>query len=589
MLTALFLSRDDAARGEGRYVQLTTWMCVLFVGISALYIAGYIIAGEPGPIGAILLVIFAALGALVLNLRGRSLIARHLLLASSNLCILVFSAWLGPGTFVHLTFLALMSNTILLFPPQAWRHIALALVQPLIYLLILRRLPAPIPIFGHAPPSMVVAASTFASVLLTGVMLLATLVAFSRAIMRSDRLAEEALSRLDREMSLVKLLQDVAIIANNAVELEKAVNAAMQRVLRLSGWRLGRFLPFDDVAMRSCSFERDVVEFSRSTWQSAATSTGWCERCRSALHAPGDMLIGVPVLVGREVAGMMQFASPGPTPPSMEMLSNLDNIGRQLGMVEERRRAQRSVSESHIKMIAAAKMATLGEMAGGIAHEINNPLSVIQGYLARIRKVQSMYSGPDAVERTDEAVESINGTIMRITKIVNGLRAFARDSTNDPFEPVTIQRLVQDTLALSAERFRNKGVILEIEAVPQGLTVECRSSQISQVLMNLLNNSMDAVLEVPDRSARRVRIGAVDAGEDVEIFVVDNGPGIPEQLREKVMQPFFTTKPVGQGTGLGLSISKGIVESHNGGLAFSSQPGVTEFRVRLPKEQTLEP
>ena len=297
------------------------------------------------------------------------------------------------------------------------------------------------------------------------------------------------------------------------------------------------------------------------------------------------MLIGVPVPVGREVTGMMLFASVGPRPPSPEMLSNLDNIGRQLGMVEERRRAQRLVSESHIKMIAAAKMATLGEMAGGIAHEINNPLAVIQGYLARIQKVQSLYGGVEAVEHTDDAIKSIDETILRITRIVNGLRAFARDSTGDPFEPVEIHRLVQDTLALSAERFRNKGVVLEIEPLPRGLSVECRSSQISQVLMNLLNNAMDAVLGVPQRSARRVRIGAVDGGTMVDVVVSDSGPGIPDELREKVMQPFFTTKPVGEGTGLGLSISKGIVESHHGTLDFTSSPGATAFRIRLPKEQ----
>lgn len=586
-LRPLFSLRDEAVRGKGRYIQLTNWLGCISVAVSSLYVIAYVIAGHTRPMWVVVAMAVAAGCSVALNVRGYHFTARHLLLVANNLCIFTFGLWLGQASGVYLTYYSTMAYTLLLFPPTAWRHIVAAVLQPLLLLVALHYFDTPVAIFGYDAPATLIHDSNVASVLLTAVLLLATVFVFSKGILSSERLAEEALGRLDREMCLVKLLQDVAIIANNAVEFDKAVQAAMQRVMELSGWQLGRFLPYDARRWRACAFEHDVAAFSRSTWQANASTDKWCEPCRDALSSVDSLLIGVPVLVGSEVAGMMQFISPGIVPPSAEMLNNLDNIGRQLGMVEERLRAQSSVNDSHIKMIAAAKMATLGEMAGGIAHEINNPLSVIQGYLARIKKFQTLYSGAEAIEHTDEAVESINTTIMRITRIVKGLRAFARDSTNDPFEPVKVQRLVQDTLSLSAERFRSKGVELEVETLPQDLMIDCRSSQISQVLMNLLNNAMDAVLEVPARGTRRVRIGAVDAGASVEVVVSDNGPGIPDGLREKVMQPFFTTKPVGQGTGLGLSISKGIVESHNGTLDFSSRPGQTAFRVRLPKEQTL--
>ena len=111
--------------------------------------------------------------------------------------------------------------------------------------------------------------------------------------------------------------------------------------------------------------------------------------------------------------------------------------------------------------------------------------------------------------------------------------------------------------------------------------MDCRPTQISQVLLNLLNNAYDAVIGQPEK---RIELHIDDSDDELVLGVSDSGPGIPAEICQKILEPFFTTKPVGQGTGLGLSISKGLVESHGGSIEFESKIGVgTHFSVRLPK------
>jgi C4-dicarboxylate-specific signal transduction histidine kinase len=129
-------------------------------------------------------------------------------------------------------------------------------------------------------------------------------------------------------------------------------------------------------------------------------------------------------------------------------------------------------------------------------------------------------------------------------------------------------------------RFKNHGTELLIDEIPENLSIECQSTQISQVLLNLLNNAFDAVQGLDSKS---VRITIRDLGDRAEIRVADSGPGIPPEIAKKILEPFFTTKEVGKGTGLGLSISLGIVKSHAGTLILDSTKSHTEFVVTLPK------
>lgn len=248
--------------------------------------------------------------------------------------------------------------------------------------------------------------------------------------------------------------------------------------------------------------------------------------------------------------------------------------------ITEQKKIEEMLEEQQARAHASSKLSALGEMAGGIAHEINNPLAIIQGQATQLKEMVESHKWER--EWMEEAAASIEKTSRRIAKIVKGLRAFARDGSADPFQPTPVKALVEETLDFCRERFKHHAVALLVDPIDPDLTMECRSVQISQVLLNLLNNAYDAVENRPERW---IRIQVRDAGSFVEIAVVDSGPGIPLSLQEKLMRPFFTTKEIGKGTGVGLSISRGIVESHGGTLQYDAGPPNTRFVALLPKEQ----
>ena len=238
-------------------------------------------------------------------------------------------------------------------------------------------------------------------------------------------------------------------------------------------------------------------------------------------------------------------------------------------------------AEQKVRSETSAKMASLGEMSSGIAHEINNPLAIIKGKAQSIRRmIQKELMDP---EQMTKSLDSIDKTVDRIAKIIQGLRAFARDGSQDAFQPQTVRSIVEDTLSLCQNRFSNKGIELRIQEIKADLVIECRATEIAQVLLNLLGNAFDAIETL---SEKWVSVSAYDVGDWIEIRVTDSGHGIPLELHEKVLQPFFTTKEVGKGTGLGLSISSGIVKAHHGAIEIDSSGPNTTFVVRLPKKQT---
>ena len=228
------------------------------------------------------------------------------------------------------------------------------------------------------------------------------------------------------------------------------------------------------------------------------------------------------------------------------------------------------------EILQQSRLASLGEMAAGVAHEINNPLAIIQGRLGQL--VRTLETPILERSRLKNGLTSLQKNVDRIASIVKGLRLFSRDSQRDPMVVASVARIVEDTLSLCAERFRHKSVELRVEVDTQ-LHLECRPTEISQVLMNLLNNSLDAV---ENSSEKWVRIEAQRMDKYIAISVLDSGPGIPPERVPQLMQPFFTTKELGKGTGLGLSISKGIVEAHGGLLRYDDKSKQTKFIITLP-------
>lgn len=227
-------------------------------------------------------------------------------------------------------------------------------------------------------------------------------------------------------------------------------------------------------------------------------------------------------------------------------------------------------------------MASLGEMSAGVSHEINNPLTIIHG--SSFHALQKVQKGKLNTNEVESDLHCIIQNCDRIARIVRGLRAFSRNAEHEPFTPTPISVIIEDVLDLAKERFRNNQIELIIELEYAEL-IDCRSIQIAQVLMNLLNNSYDAVYGRPNAKVKIRCAQSAQADDRVQIEVSDTGPGIPFENQQKIMDPFFTTKDVGKGTGLGLSISKGIVESHFGQLSLDSQAKLTTFIIELPKKQ----
>lgn len=234
---------------------------------------------------------------------------------------------------------------------------------------------------------------------------------------------------------------------------------------------------------------------------------------------------------------------------------------------------------AEMSLITASKMASLGEMAAGIAHEINNPLTIISGKTSRLEHL--INKGKFDADQFISELKVINDTSMRIAKIVRGLKTYSRAGEEDPFETILLEQIISETTGLCAERFSSGGVELKIQT-PPNLQIQCRAVQISQVLLNLLNNSFDAIEKMKDPW---VRVDFEFANEILKIIVTDCGGGIPPHIAQKLMQPFFTTKTVGKGTGLGLSLSKSFIEKHNGKFWLDQDCPNTRFVIELPLKQ----
>lgn len=262
---------------------------------------------------------------------------------------------------------------------------------------------------------------------------------------------------------------------------------------------------------------------------------------------------------------------------SVTLIRNSDGTPRffisQIQDMTELKKTQKSLQ-------ANSKMVALGEMAAGIAHEINNPLTIIS---LHSRALEQLVQAPE-LDRpmVNHFTAKINDTIKRISSIVSSLRKFSSDSSKvDSFEVTSLDSIFEDALGLCTEKFRAAGVKFTLDISP-GIELECNPLDLSQVLINLINNSFFAV---KDSEIKEISIAAHEIDGIVSISVMDSGPGILKEHREKVLDPFFSTKPIGQGTGLGLSISNSIVQLHDGILYLDEECERTNFVVKLPLRQ----
>ncbi|KIG19622.1 Sensor histidine kinase [Enhygromyxa salina] len=249
--------------------------------------------------------------------------------------------------------------------------------------------------------------------------------------------------------------------------------------------------------------------------------------------------------------------------------------------------ARREAEASHAKLEAVLRqqqrLESIGTLASGVAHEINNPVQGIMNYAELIA------SAEDVSDMTREFAEEIGHESQRVATIVRNLLAFSRQEGDRAATPAKLADVVEGTLSLIRTVLRKDQIALHIE-IPDTLpTVDCRVQQIQQVIMNLVTNARDAVSgRWPDyHEKRRIEILGSAFQRDgqgwVRLTVTDTGGGVPEDVVARIFDPFFTTKGRDQGTGLGLAVSHGIVAEHGGELRLENEPGVSaSFHLELP-------
>lgn len=256
----------------------------------------------------------------------------------------------------------------------------------------------------------------------------------------------------------------------------------------------------------------------------------------------------------------------------MAAKEELNELNREL----EQRVAVKTSEVEHSMKVAfrAEKMASVGQLAAGVAHEINNPLGVILGFAqAALRR-----RGEDATLALP--LQSIEREALRCKTLVQNLLSFSRHGVPS-FVAVDLRKAVEAALPLVVAQARVRSVTVRLEAGGEGLCIEGDFGQIQQVIINLSTNAIDAMPEGGSLTVRLTRDEAAPGYARIEIQ--DTGGGIPEDVRARIFDPFFTTKPPGQGTGLGLSLVHEIIMRHSGKIDFDSVPGKgTVFRVLFP-------
>ncbi|MCM2280704.1 MAG: ATP-binding protein [Bdellovibrionaceae bacterium] len=246
------------------------------------------------------------------------------------------------------------------------------------------------------------------------------------------------------------------------------------------------------------------------------------------------------------------------------------------------------------QLAANAKMVALGELAGGVAHEINNPLTIISAKAAELKRLHKR--GQLTPELLAEIAGKIESTSMRVADVIKSLKSLSRRDNALMRHKVTFEQIFDDIRNLTQEKF-SKGIDLRLPDWPNQFGAEMHYTQITQLFVILLNNAADAlhgegVLNNPASDAAKEKWIEIDFMEDedsVFIYVTDSGPGIPLRIRGKIFDPFFTTKPAGRGTGLGLSLAQGIVLRHGGNIRLDTLHAHTRFVVQLPKRQNQAP
>jgi signal transduction histidine kinase len=238
-------------------------------------------------------------------------------------------------------------------------------------------------------------------------------------------------------------------------------------------------------------------------------------------------------------------------------------------------RSSKIIQEQNIINFHNSRLSSLGEMTSSIAHEINNPLTIVIGNIQSIIKRH-----PEINEELKENLSKTLSAAERINKIIKSMKLFSNRNDDQQMKYYSIQSIIESGYNLYSERAKHLGIDINVH-IHHDCEVKCNQVQISQIFINLINNAIDAVDGLEEKE-KYVSIIVFKRENELVINIENGGPKISQVMTDKIFQPFFTSKPIGKGTGLGLSISKKLAQLHNGNLTLLSDTQKTTFQLTLP-------
>jgi PAS domain S-box-containing protein len=372
-----------------------------------------------------------------------------------------------------------------------------------------------------------------------------------------QRRAEAALKRSEQ---LLRSAQAIARLGNFEIRLPGSAAFWSQQVFEITGLEPDAEPMSPDAFAARCVHPDDRERFQRE-WLRGIADIGKLDLEYRIVRPDGEP---------RDVHMLAQIL-PSNDAQSLVVTGTLHDI-------TERKAAEEEARQGQERLTHVARLSTMGEMATGLAHEINQPLTAIATYAqAAVR----LMDGPGGADPTDlrEALVQITAQALRAGEVIRRLRNFVKNRTAHT-ETLDINRLIEDLSVLAEPDARASDVRLTLELAPDLPFVGADPVQIQQVLLNLVRNGIDAVLETKG-TPREIIVRTGRDGPDVEVAVIDRAGGIPDEVALHLFNPFYTTKA--SGTGLGLAISRSIIRAHRGKLGHRPTPGGgTTFHFSLP-------
>lgn len=424
---------------------------------------------------------------------------------------------------------------------------------------------------------------------------------------RAERLQEAANQELVRETAYVQLLMQAAVTANQATSFQQALRTSMEQICKGMGWtgahlcsvteggetlstghiytaQPDEYQPLIEMTFRGehRGMAIKAVAAAHPIFEGNLRADDPRPRAALAYQLGLRSVIAVPILVGQNVRAAIEFVSVEPLPDIPRLHEVFSHIGVQLGRVAERTALEGRVRHTQ-------KMEAVGQLAAGLAHEINNPMAYVRSNLNTLRgqwsEVDAKLAAVSSLEPLREQLgectelieESIEG-VERTVEIVRDVRDYSHSphEANAPFEDADLSALLDGALRVaSADAPAGVSFESDLAELPP---CACAPGQIRQVFVNLIVNAIQAVGD-----AGRVHIATGHDSETAYARVSDDGVGMSASVHTRLFDPFFTTKVVGEGTGLGLSVSYEIVHRHEGEIVVRSEEGKgATFEVRLP-------